>query len=356
MAWARSWRTHIVSKGDVVSIVLGSAPSGSDATRTSRFAAAGVALVGAGLITVNPAAPVPPDIQHRYVHLTAGADDFMGWSSVFERAGDNLDALLSNSNIPTLLEQIGGNLKDYGQLIIGMENVPLDARIVDGEPMTRFVTSGFAGIGDALQKMIFGVESDPFKYPGLETLFERMADYAADGNAFGVFNDLNLWTLYGLEDIGKAMAPVLSIPARMLENLSSAVSEFVGPLDAWSFIKEFSGTQMEPLIGVFYQLANTITQAVGGDLNALLSAPADLMNALINGWEVPDTPNVFVGLLNDGSLLDALLVDWPARLAEALTVGTADLPTNAASAAADAVDPGAFLDLFGSGDVLSGLF
>lgn len=339
-----------------MSLVLGSAPTGSGATRTSRFAAAGVALVGTGLILVNPAAPVPPDIQHRYVHLTAGADDLMGWSSVFERAGDNLDALLSNSNIPALLEQIGGNLTDYGQLIIGMENVPLDVRIVDGEPMTRFVTSGFAGVGEALQKMIFGVESDPFKYPGLETLFERMADYAADGNAFGVFNDLNIWMLYGLEDIGKAMAPVLSIPARMLENLSSAVSEFVGPLDAWSFIKEFSGTQMEPLIGVFYQLANTITQAVGGDLNALLSAPADLMNALINGWEVPDTPNVFVGLLNDGSIFDALLVDWPARLAEALTVGTADLPTNAASAAADAVDPGAFLDLFGSGDVLSGLF
>ncbi|WP_024443494.1 MULTISPECIES: hypothetical protein [unclassified Mycobacterium] len=293
---------------------------------TTRLAAAGIAVAGAGLVAVHPVAPAVQEVRHQAVQLTAGIEGFFGWSSVFERTAENLSTLFNDANVFDVIGQLGSNWVDYGQLIIGMEDVPLDAR-PGMEP--RFVTSGFAGIGEAFEKMIFGVEGQDVKYPGLEVLLERMGEALANGNPFEAFNELNIWTLYGIEDIGKAMGPVLSIPAREAENMSSLLNEFIGPLDAWAFIKAVSQTMMAPMIGVFYQLTETLTNVLGGDFEALLSAPADLVNTLVNGYVVPETEAVFVGLINNDSIFDLLLVDWPARAAEALTVGTADLPVNA---------------------------
>nr|CRL82872.1 hypothetical protein CPGR_06102 [Mycolicibacter nonchromogenicus] len=109
---------------------------------------------------------------------------------------------------------------------------------------------------------------------------------------------------------------------------------------------------MAPMIGVIYQLTETITEVLGGDFNALLSFPADLVNTVINGYIVPETEDVFVGLINEGSIFDLLFDDWPARAAEALTVGTADLPVNAveilpADAGVDLFDFDALLGVFG---------
>lgn len=319
----------------------------------TRLAATGIAVAGAGLVAVHPVAPTLQDVRHQAVQLTAGFDDFFGWSTVFERTAANLGDLFNNANVFDVIGQEASNWVDYGQLIIGMEDVPLDAR----EGMApRFVTSGFAGVGEAFEKMIFGVEGQDVKYPGLEVLLERMGEALANGNPFEAFNELNIWTLYGIEDIGKAMGPVLSIPARAAENMSSLLDEFIGPLNAWAFIKESSQTMMAPMIGLVYQLTETLTNVLGGDFGALLSAPADLVDTLINGYIVPETEAVFVGLLNNGSIFDLLLVDWPARAAEALTVGTADLPVNAveilpAEAGADLFDGGLFsgglLDIFG---------
>ncbi|ORV47180.1 hypothetical protein AWC02_09950 [Mycolicibacter engbaekii] len=318
------------------------------AGHATRLAAAGIALAGAGLVAVHPVAPSQLDIRHQAVQLTSGIEGFFGWSSVFERTAENLSTLFSNANVFDVIGQAASNWGDYAQLIIGMEDVPLDAR--EGmEP--RFVTSGFAGIGEAFEKMIFGVEGQDVKYPGLEVLLERIGEALANGNPFEAFNELNIWTLYGIEDIGKALGPVLSIPAREMENISTLFNEFIGPLDAWAFIKAVSQTMMAPMIGVFYQFAETLTNVLGGDFEALLSAPADLVNTLVNGYEVPVTEAVFVGLINNDSIFDLLLVDWPARAAEALTVGTADLPVNAVEILPASAD----FDLFGA-DFLSSLF
>lgn len=321
-------------------------PTRRTASRATRLTAAGIALAGAGLVAVHPVTADLQEVRHQAVQLTAGFDDFFGWSSVFERTAENLQALFDNANVFDVVGQVASNWGDFGQLIIGMEDVPLDAR-PDLPP--RFVTSGFAGIGDALEKMIFGVEGQDVKYPGLEVLLERMGEALANGNPFEAFNELNIWTLYGIEDIGKALAPVLSIPARQAENISSLINEFIGPLDAWAFIKSLSETAMAPMIGVIYQLTETITDVLGGDFNALLSFPADLVNTVINGYIVPETEDVFVGLINEGSIFDLLLDDWPARAAEALTVGTADLPVNAV----EILPADAGFDLF---DALLGVF
>lgn len=296
------------------------------AGRTARLTAAGIALAGAGLVAVHPVAPGLQEARHQAVQLTAGFDGFFGWSSVFERGAENLEALFNNANVFDVVGQVASNWGDYGQLIIGMEDVPLDAR-PGMEP--RFITSGFAGIGEAFEKMIFGVEGQDVKYPGLEVLLERMGEALAAGNPFEAFNELNIWTLYGIEDIGKSLGPVLSIPAREMMNQSSLLNEFIGPLDGWAFIKQVSDAMMSPMIGLVYQLTENITAAAGGDLEALFSLPADVLNTVLNGYIVPETEDVFTGILTEGGIFDLLLNQWPARAAEALTVGTADLPVNA---------------------------
>lgn len=298
-------------------------PTKHDTCRATRLTIAGIALAGAGLIAVNPVAPT---LQHtslqQAVQLTSG------WDSLFERTSASLAALTDNSNISTLLDQYSSNWGDYIQLIIGMEDVPLDMRPQD-LPDGRTITSGFAGVNEAIDKMLYGVEGQDVKYPGLEELLERMSDSIANGDPYNAFNELNIWLLYGIEDIGKSMGPVLSIPAREMMNQSSLMNEFIGPLEGWAFIKQVSDAMMSPSIGALYQLMENGSAALGGDLQALFNMPADVLNTVLNGYVVPETEEVFTGLLTEGGLFDLLLNQWPARAAEALTVGTADLPTNA---------------------------
>ncbi|MCV7383181.1 hypothetical protein [Mycolicibacter longobardus] len=311
--------------------------------RATRIAAAGIALAGAGMIAVNPIAPALQDFRHQDVQLVS-------WESLIERTNENLAALTENSNVNTLLEQYASNQSDYLQLIIGMEDVPLDHR----EGMSpRFVTSGFAGINEALDKMINGADGtvggDHDRYPGLEQLMSQISEALQNGNAFEAFNHFNIWLLYGLEDIGKALGPVLSIPALEAMNQSSLLNEFIGPLDGWTLIKQASDALMAPTIGALYQLTQSLTAASGGDFEALFNLPADLLNSYLNGYVVPETGDVFTGLLTEGGIYDLLTNEWAARAAEALTVGTAHLPVNVAESA----DAGA--DLWG-GDFLSSLF
>jgi len=314
--------------------------------RAARTAAAGIALAGAGMIAVNPIAPALQDFRHQDVHLVS-------WESLIERTNENLAALTENSNINALLAQYASNQSDYLQLITGMEDVPLDHR----EGLSpRFVTSGYAGINEALDKMINGADGtvggDHDRYPGLEQLFNQMSEALQNGSPFEAFNHFNIWLLYGFEDIGKALGPVLSIPALEAMNQSSLLNEFIGPLDGWTLIKQASDALMAPTIGALYQLTENITAASGGDLEALFNLPSDVLNSYLNGYIVPETGDVFTGLLTEGGIYDLLTNEWAARAAEAITVGTAHLPVNAV----DLPDPGeAGSDLFG-GDFLSSLF
>jgi len=316
--------------------------------RAPRIAAAGIALVGAGLIAVHPVAPVLQDFRHQAVQLTS-------WESMFEKTNESIAALMANSNVNALLEQYASNQSDYSQLILGMENVPLDHR--DGmEP--RFVTSGLAGVNKAIDLMVNGdggqaiVDGEHLRYPGLEELSNQVSESLQNGDIFGAFNHVNIWLLYGLEDLGKALGPVLSIPALEAMNQSSLLNEFIGPLDGWAFIKHTSDALMAPTIGAVYQLAENIGAASGGDLGALFNLPADVLNSYLNGYVVPETGEVFTGLLTEGGIFDLMTNEWAARAAEAITVGTAHLPVNAV----DLPDPGvAGPDLFDA-DFLSGLF
>ncbi|MGV0624532.1 hypothetical protein [Mycolicibacter minnesotensis] len=302
----------------------------SKTSRTSRFAAAGVAVMGASLIAATPVMPVMPAVsstQHHAVELTA---DFLGLSSLFERTADNIGDLINNANVFDVLGQVGSNWLDYGHLIIGMKDAPLDDRPQDPQPRT--ITSGFAGVGEALERMIFGdtgTSQGHDKYPGLEGLFEQVTGALREGDIYGAFNYINIWALFGIEEAGKSMGPVLSIPAREMMNISSLFNEFTGPLVGWAMIKQLGDITMSPMIGGMYQFMQNISEVFSGDIGALFSMPADVLNSVLNGYIVPETGAVFRGLLNENSLFDMLLNQWPGRAAEALEVGTADLPVNA---------------------------
>ena len=83
-------------------------------THTNRFLVAGVALVGASLIAVNPVTPTLPAVRHIAVQLTSGEQD---WTQVFATAEDNLTALESeaataNTDLSTAISNEFGGYGD----------------------------------------------------------------------------------------------------------------------------------------------------------------------------------------------------------------------------------------------------
>jgi hypothetical protein len=62
--------------------------------RANRLLIAGIALAGAALIVVNPAAPTLPNLQYRAVQLTAGEQD---WTQVLSTTEENLTNLESQA-------------------------------------------------------------------------------------------------------------------------------------------------------------------------------------------------------------------------------------------------------------------
>lgn len=299
-------------------------PTSIDRARFSHFLAAAVVMTGTGMLAANPALPAAADIQHRAMHLVSEADG--GWSDVLNTAEQNLSALQQEMMAQPfpILTQIGSNLQDYAQLVIGMDDVPLN------ETGTKTITSGFRGIAEGLQAMINGSD----KAPGIQELLQIMTTDLQNGDSLGAFNEFNLWSLYSEEGLLKPLVPMVTIPQRVLENFTSVLGQMVGPESLWDFGKAISKAASSPFIGLGYEFS-TISGEVNaalaagdteGAFTALSNAPAQLAGALLNGYQVPDTSNVFVGLLNSGSLFEGLLVTWPQQIADALTVGTADLP------------------------------
>lgn len=309
----------------------------SSTTRLSHALAVGVVAAGTGLLAAGPVAPAAGDIAHRALHLIneAGtlADNATTWSEVIDNAQHNLTALqqIVADNPSPILSQIAENQQDYAQLITGMEDVQIGFHS-DGSIKT--ITSGFQGLSEGLQAMLNGSA----KAPGLQELLQIMSTDIQNGDTLGAFNEFNLWSLFGQEGVLKPLVPMVTIPQRMMENFTNVFSQTIGPETLWGFGKAINKSLMEPLIGVGYQLSEINNQVsadftdgdTAGAMSVLNSAPAQLTDTLLNGYQVPDSDNTFIGLLSAGGTLQSLLVTWPQQIADALTVGTADLPVNAA--------------------------
>lgn len=309
----------------------------------ARLAVAGVALAGAALIVVGPAAqtlPVgQPAVQQREVALVDAASDFVetSWSTVVSEAEGNLS---------TLQTEIAA--------------VPLHA---DLETL-------FGGFSSELSTDLQGSESALTTYlDSLPATFSTALTDLEAGQFTNAFAALDVNSLDSLEDIAKPLFDLLSTTSRTTGEvtevgiLGTLAQDAVNAFDnvfstggAFSLAKAL----LTPDITADFELANNLDAIEAsfsdGDYSQALTEieniPSGYIGALLNGF----TPYVdgvqpneaFPGLLDSGGALDYFFVTIPTDIANALGVSTTDAAASAAVDATSLVDPISFADLASS--------
>ncbi|OMC03752.1 hypothetical protein A5735_00705 [Mycolicibacter heraklionensis] len=287
------------------------------------FATAGVALVGAGIITVTPVAtPLLETHAMRDVALTADLDFTGAWADAFSAAQTNLenlqtaaqdansalDEVLSNTeNLNLDLEQLGAALT----FLAGDQKGFLD-------PLAQFTTSlpsGEGGLGD----------------PG-----------------FGLGNFL----LYGLlTNQGEALAPGLIPP--IPDPIPEIVQVLASPLSG--LLIGALGPSLSPLVELFNSV-EAISSNLGGEdpdamaaLQELINIPANMFNGWLNGatlnldFLIPMVSEA--GLLPEGTDISALSFAFGGLLSPGEVGGNLD-----ALLGSEVPPP-----IFGGGSILNGL-
>jgi hypothetical protein len=291
-------------------IELGSLGS---ATHLRACLAGAVAIVGAGLIAANPIAPaVESHVVHRDVRLASGADALIDTAS---STGSLADWNTVITDAVTNLQQIGTELQ--------ADPFPVLAQVLANQiEFGDTIGTSLQSLGSGLSTLI----SD--ELPGqLQTLFTGIeaGDISTSVNNFttGLLVDLlpgasslvNIFDIPG--DIGQNLANVLTdnVPNVGLETLLAPIGILFGTSQALA-----DGSQA--IVDAFD--AGQTDQA----FTDLLSLPAFVTSALLNGYDVSDTFGFsYAGLLSSlesasgPGLLDEFLVQIPQGIAETLANG-----------------------------------
>ncbi len=340
-------------------LALGSDVSGQVMRDGSRkFMAAGVAVVGACLIAANPLAPnvavdieqrVAADVQHRAVQLTSGGSDVVGaYEDLFNTTANNLQTLVGQAGVayPTLLGQVGANLQGAGNLI---------GTALKGAQtgLSNSVYGGWYGNDDGFVFGLLGgtVTNKMGVTESGSTLQEILGSFS-QGNAFNAFGYFDEWWLETLDHTSKPLlAPFLNeaktgMPptTTLFNSFGQATQNVFNTLLTYSNLKNLANGLLSPPLSVIFGLlfdggkigGDLASLNFGGALADMAKAPADIAGDLINGFVYPGqfnpTGQPFAGLINNGSLLQQLLVTWPEQLAQALGAPTSAAATGGAAA------------------------
>lgn len=154
--------------------------------QTRPLIAAGVAIIGAGLITTGPSTPAPPNIAAPAVQLAADSDFFTLWADVLDRAFTNVTALGTDLVTPPVpvLQQVVVNQVGFLQDFLAN---PLDIWNIFGQMwgnLVAGVTAPFDADTDLLDtghRLVFGTVSGllPVLVPDNTALAQWLLDFTA---------------------------------------------------------------------------------------------------------------------------------------------------------------------------------
>lgn len=339
-----------VNEGDAVLLVH----SPDSINRATRFLVAGVAVLGAGLVAVNPTTPTLTNVQDRAVLLTAGEED---WTQVLMTAQDNLttlesDAATANSDLSSafsnLSEQFGGQITTA---LTGFES-----------GLQNSLDGGWYGDDDGY---VFGLLGGTVTNPATgisetNSLLNQLSTDFQAGNTEQAFSDFNAWSLETVDHtLNPLLSPIVdetsdsgattySIPVELSQIQTNLLETFGNYTELKAGLESVLSPEISALFALTKDVDTIGTEFAAGDTTQATSdlnnLSSDVLGAFVNGYDFGTNPfngaeELFPGLLNDGSLLQSLLVTWPEQLATALGESTAP-------AAADAVSS-SLPDLFG---------
>ncbi|CAJ1501615.1 hypothetical protein [[Mycobacterium] holstebronense] len=293
-------------------------------TRATGLLAAGVALAGAGVIAVNPVAPMISAAAHQpAVELTATTGENL----------DNIMDLLTGPNpVFTALGELGSY---YGET----------------------ASNSFQGVLDGLEIMWSGGG----RVIGLENLIPQVTEFLQQGDTLSAWNAINNDILYNMNGIfqplfdhtvrgtGEFVPGVFGIGADMT-NVWAAVQEVFGDFNFWKTSFKYL---FEPITGFQFALTEGLT---GGPIGGEAHVAQDPFDALLNGYQPWDSETGedigarWWGLLTPQGTFSYFLDFLPSKIADALTstipVPEVDVDPGDAAAAASLLDFGWLDSLF----------
>jgi hypothetical protein len=303
-----------------------------------RLIIAGVALIGASLVAVNPMTPSSDlsNVQHRAVKLV----DEATWSDVVSTADIYLSNLEAGSTTASadlseaftaLSNEFGGQLSTaltgaasgienslYGGWYGGDDGYVFGLFGGTVTDTTNDSMHGVSETGSTLQEISTALETG--QYEAAFSYFDTWSLETSDHTLKSLLNPI-------LDVTSKSTGTTLSIPVELSQIQTNLLETF----GTYTELKNFSDALLSPELGVGFALSQDIqgiaTDFSSGDttdaLTALDDLPSDLTNALVNGWDSGSGAEPFLGLLTDtdaatGGLLQELLVTLPEQLAGAL--------------------------------------
>lgn len=303
--------------------------------RVTPFLLAGIALAGTGLAVVAPPSATGAAVEHLAVRLTSGlADVTADYQAVFSAAAANLHQLFSDAQAANsaLTQELTSTFSGYNDAI---------SNALSGAEtgLQNSLNGGWYGGDDGY---VFGLFGGTVTNPstGISETGSTLQEISAalqQGDAFKAYSYFDEWSLETLDHTMKSLLnPILtvtshgvttpSVTSEQLQTLTNIYDEFF----TYSNLKHLSDALLAPQIGASFGFTSDLG-AISTDLSSgnfdqavidFLKMPADTLNDLLNGYSQVNPYNgddaPFTGLLNDGSLLQDLLVTWPQMLATAL--------------------------------------
>ena len=321
--------------------------SADSINRAHRFLVSGVAVLGAGLVAVNPTTPGLPNVQHRAVQLTAGEQD---WAQVFATAQDNLTSLESEA------ATANSDLSSASSALSAEFSTQITTALSGFETgIQNSLDGGWYGGDDGYVFGLFGgtVTNPATGISETGSTLQEVSTALQAGNTEQAFSDFNAWSLETLDhSLKPLLAPLLdetshgattySIPVELSQLQTNLLETFAN----YNELKAGSESVLSPEISAFFALTQDVdkigTELGAGDttqgMSDLNNLSSDVFGAFINGYDFGTNPyngaeELFPGLLNDGSLLQSLLVTWPEQLVTVLGESTSTATAESVSTA-----------------------
>lgn len=298
-------------------VVVIEAGLSSAATRWRPYLALGVAIASAGLIAVNPIAPVGSaglavgsNLAHRAVRLSTAAADLASATDPLTEWSNVITAALTN------IQQIGGEMQ--------ADPLPVLAQVIANQ--LAFTDTIDTNLQSLLSTVNTLVSSELPQ--ALQTLISGI-----DAGEIG--SSVNNFTSSLLLDLLPAATPLVNIfdiPGEIAQNLANVVTNQLPNVGL-----EVLLAPLGLLFGTSQALADD-SQSIVDALDAgqystavtdLLNMPAIATGALLNGYDAIATYDIsYAGLLTSAEsglgsgLLDELLVQIPQQIASTLADGS----------------------------------
>ncbi|MEY8014984.1 hypothetical protein [Mycobacterium servetii] len=298
-------------------------PAGSS-TRMRPYLAAGVAMMGASLIAVNPLTPtIVNDIQERAVRLTdsvvADVGDFAANVGTALPGSLDMSGLASAAaSIPPAVNPIVEWLNVFETAGSNLQSIA-DTWLADPFPVLAQVASNQIGFADTLGSNLQTLGNGVYDLltqtlpPQINTLIDgiQAGDIASSVSTFNSNLTLDLLPL------ATPLVNIADIPGEMLTNLSTTVSQNLSNT-VLELLLDFNGTIFAQAQGAANGLQLALDAYNAGQYGTafvdLLNVPALSVGGYLNGSTGPFD----VGYLQTGGLLDQLVNEIPQAFAKSL--------------------------------------